>query len=127
ATATMATTGPALALGLEVHPSASAETIAADGHFALPITVFATDDAGRRIPSADALVTFVITGPARILGVGNGDPTCHEPDKGSSRSLFRGLAQVIVQTTTVPGEIMLTASSPGMRSATLKLTSTPAF
>jgi hypothetical protein len=68
------TTGPAVALGLEVHPSARADAIPADGAFALPITVFATDAQGRRVPTADDHVTFAIDGPATILGVGNGDP-----------------------------------------------------
>ena len=37
----------------------------------------------------------------------------HEPDKASSRKLFRGLAQVIVQTGTLAGEIILTATAEG--------------
>jgi beta-galactosidase len=126
AEATVRTTGPAAALGLEVHPAFGAGVIPADGHFALPITVFATDDQGHRVPTADVRVDFAIDGPAKILGVGNGDPTCHEPDKASARSLFNGLAQVIVQTTTTPGAFTLTATSPGLRQATLTLPSTPA-
>src|SRR5439155_7562456 len=63
--------------------------------------------------------------PGRILGVGNGDPNCHEPDKASARSLFRGLAQAIVQTTTTAGEIRLTATAAGLRPAMLTLQSTP--
>jgi beta-galactosidase len=120
------TTKPAVALGLEVHPSASADVISADGQFALPITVFALDADDRRVPTADDHVTFTLEGHAKILGVGNGDPTCHEPDQARSRSLFRGLAQVIVQTTTTPGEIALTATAPSRAPATLRLTSTPA-
>jgi hypothetical protein len=30
--------------------------------------------------------------------VGNGDPSCHEPNQASSRSAYHGLARVIVQT-----------------------------
>jgi beta-galactosidase len=56
----------------------------ADGEFALPVTVFATDEQGRRVPTADDFVTFAIEAAgAKILGVGNGDPACHEPDKRS--------------------------------------------
>src|SRR2546421_1658347 len=103
---TVQTTGVPVGLGLEIHPSFDASTIPADGDFSLPITVFALDAADTRVPDADALVSFALTGPARILGVGNGDPTCHEPDKSHQRSLFNGLAQVIVQTTMTPGEII---------------------
>jgi beta-galactosidase len=118
--------GPAVALGLEVHPSMAGATIAADGQFALPVTVFALDAAGRLVTDANHLVTFTIDGPARIIGVGNGDPKCHEPDKASSRSLFAGLAQLIIQTTRSPGTISLTASADGLAGAELKLQSTAA-
>ena len=113
------TAGPPAEIGLEIHPSARRDTIPADGEFALPITVFALDERGRRTPTASNHVTFDVNGPARILGVGNGDPTCHESDKASSRSLFNGLAQVIVQTTTEPGRVELTARADGLRNGSL--------
>ncbi len=118
------TTGPATALGLEIHPSMDARTIPADGRFALPITVFAVDQRGRRVPTAGYGVDFSIDGPAKILGVGNGDPNSHEGDKGNSRSLFNGLAQAIVQTTTTAGKIRLGASAAGLRAAEFILEST---
>jgi beta-galactosidase len=43
--------------------------------------------------------------------VGNGDPNCHESDKEPRRSLFNGLAQVIVQSTKNAGTIALEAST----------------
>src|SRR6202042_680125 len=107
----ISTTGPAVSIGMEISPSAYAKALPADGEFALPITVFALDAASRRVPTANDFVTFTLTGPAKILGVGNGDPNCHEPDKASSRSLFNGLAQLILQTTTTPGKIKLEASA----------------
>jgi beta-galactosidase len=123
---TVQTTGAPTALGLEIHSSFDASVIPADGEFSLPITVFALDAAGRRVPDANPFVRFALTGPATNLGVGNGDPTCHEPDKARQRSLFNGLAQVLVQTTTTPGEIILTASADGLQAAELRIHSTPA-
>jgi len=125
AEARVETTGRATALGLEIHPSAAAPaTLPADGQFALPITVFAIDALGRRVPTADHVTSFTLDGPGRIIGVGNGDPTSHEPNQAMSRSLFRGLAQVIVQMTTTPGAITLSANSPGLALASLQLEST---
>jgi beta-galactosidase len=120
------TTSEAVALEMEIHPSFEATTIPADSAFAVPVTVFAIDAQSRRVPTARPPVEFALTGPGEILGVGNGDPNCHELDKASSRSLFNGLAQVIVQTTSAAGEIVLEARSSGLRSASLKMTSTPA-
>jgi beta-galactosidase len=58
-----------------------------------------------------------------MIGVGNGDPSCHEPDKADSRSAFNGLAQAIVQTTATGGEIRLSAESPGLKATSITLTS----
>jgi beta-galactosidase len=71
-------------------------------------------------------VEFGLTGPGKIIGVGNGDPACHEPDQGTRRSLFNGCAQVIVQTAKSAGPVTLTARAPGLRPATLTLTAAPA-
>ena len=53
--------------------------------------------------------------------MGNGDPNCHELEKGNKRSLFNGLAQIIIQTTEGSGKVTLTATSAGMRSADLTI------
>jgi beta-galactosidase len=39
-----------------------------------------TDAQGRVVPVAADLIHFELSGPGKILGVGNGDPSCHEPD-----------------------------------------------
>ena len=48
-----------------------------------------------------------------LIGVGNGDPNCQESDKEPHRSLFNGLAQVIVQSTKREGEIHIEAVKEG--------------
>ena len=87
------TTGEPVALRL----TPDRTTLAGDGDDAVPVTVEALDQDGRPVPTANLPVEFEISGPGAIIGVGNGDPTCHEPDKGNKRSLFNGLAQVILQ------------------------------
>jgi beta-galactosidase len=54
--------------------------INADGADVVVFTVSARDAQGRTVPTAGNLVNFEITG-GRIIGVGNGDPGCHEADK----------------------------------------------
>ncbi len=54
--------------------------IQGDGEDVSVVTVAVTDGQGRVVPVAGNLVNFELTGPGRILGVGNGDPSCHEPD-----------------------------------------------
>jgi beta-galactosidase len=54
--------------------------INADGEDLSVITVSVVDAQNRVFPTASNLVEFELSGPGRILGVGNGDPSCHEPD-----------------------------------------------
>jgi beta-galactosidase len=55
------------------------------------------------------MISFRVTGEGALIGVGNGDPNCQESDKEPKRSLFNGLAQVIVQATKTPGTITVEA------------------
>jgi len=110
--------------------------IQADGEAVSVITVHVTDAQGRKVSTADNLIAFELTGPGKIIGVGNGNPSSHEPDQFIAtasapspvwqRSLFNGLAQVIVQSTKEPGDIKLTASARGLASTTLPLSARPA-
>ena len=92
--------------------------IAANGDDISLITVKIVDAQGRTVPVANNLVTFQVIGAAgHLLGLGNGDPSSHEPDKGTQRSAFNGLCLAIVQSTRRPGKIMIVADSPGLNSA----------
>ena len=104
------------------------DTINANGEDLSVITVSVRDEPGRVVPTAANLVHFAIQGPGKIIGVGNGDPSCHEPDQyptqtGWQRSVFNGLAQIIVQSSKIPGEITLTASGDGLQPATIYIQS----
>jgi beta-galactosidase len=89
--------------------SANRNEIAADGEDIALVRVEVLDGNGRAIPTADNLIKFRISGQGALLGVGNGDPNCQESDRAPMRSLFNGLAQVIVQATKVPGSIDIEA------------------
>jgi beta-galactosidase len=115
------TTGEAASLRL----TADRTELDADGQDIAVLRVEALDKAGLPVPVADNLISFKISGEGVIIGLGNGDPNCQEPDKGTKRSLFNGLAQVIVQTTKIPGKITVEAYSeaaPKLPSTTITLT-----
>ena len=100
--------------------------IFADGEDVSMVTVEIVDAQGRRVPTAGNEVTFQVAGKGKLLGVGNGDPSCHEPDKGDKRSAFNGLAMAIVRAAKEAGEISVMASSPGLESATVIINAAPA-
>lgn len=93
-------------------------TMIADGKDATVINVTVVDNEGREVPGANNLITFSITGDAKIIGAGNGDPGSHEPDKcmdgNWQRKLFNGKCQVIVQAGTSPDVIKFEAASKGL-------------
>jgi beta-galactosidase len=55
-------------------------TIHADGEDVSVITVSVADAQGRIMPVASNMIHFAVSGAGKILGVGNGDPSSHEPD-----------------------------------------------
>jgi beta-galactosidase len=107
------TTGAAT--GLRLTPDRA--EIRADGEDVSMVTVAVVDAEGRVVPTALNEVAFTVSDKARIIGVANGDPSSHEPDKAESRRAFNGLCMAIVQSSQAPGEIRLTAESPGLESA----------
>jgi beta-galactosidase len=63
---------------LQLRPDRPA--IDANGEDISIITVAVVDKDGRVVPVANHPISFELEGPGRILGVGNGDPSSHEPD-----------------------------------------------
>jgi beta-galactosidase len=103
------TTGPAASIRL----TADRAEINADGEDVAVIKVEGLDKDGRLVPIAGDHIAFKVTGNGVLIGVGNGDPNCQESDKAPKRSLFNGLAQVIVQSTKESGEIQIEAQKDG--------------
>ena len=93
-------------------------TMLADGQDVSVINITAFDQQGREVPDAGNKIEFFISGPGKIIGVGNGDPSSHEPDQcvdgAWERSLFNGKCQVIVQSTKASGTIHLEARAAGL-------------
>ncbi|HEY3915113.1 MAG TPA: beta-galactosidase GalA [Verrucomicrobiae bacterium] len=56
-------------------------SINADGEDISIIKIAVTDADGRVVPTSENLIDFDLTGPGKIIGVGNGDPSCHEADQ----------------------------------------------
>ena len=104
-TAKRETTGDPVAIRL----TADRTEINADGEDVSVLRVEVLDQQGRPISTASNKISFKVTGEGKLIGVGNGDPNCQESDKEPERSLFNGLAQVIVQSTRSPGTITVEA------------------
>lgn len=82
ATAKVESTGEPAALAL----STDRAEIGADRRDVAVLSVEARDAQGRLVPAGNVPVTFTLRGPGRIIGVGNGDPSSHEPDQFTGRA-----------------------------------------
>ncbi|HXB30853.1 MAG TPA: beta-galactosidase GalA, partial [Puia sp.] len=93
-------------------------TMLADGKDISVVNISVVDREGREIPDADNMVRFYISGNGKIIGVGNGDPSSHEPDKCADgawqRSLFNGKCQVLIQSDKKSGSIKFEARAVGL-------------
>jgi len=104
------TTGPAARVRLQP----DRVVLCADNADVSVVRVSILDAKGRVVPIADDEVRFSLEGPGRILGVGNGDPSSHEPDKATMRRAFNGHCLVLVQAGKQPGTIALRATATGL-------------
>jgi beta-galactosidase len=96
--------------------------IAADGEDVSAIAIEVQDSQGRVVPTALNKVRFKLRGPGKIIGVGNGDPSCREADKpdhpdSAGRSAFNGLCMVFIQATKQAGTIQLDATAEDIEAA----------
>ncbi|WP_396148581.1 beta-galactosidase GalA [Flavobacterium sp.] len=97
----------------------------ADGKDANVVNISITDEKGREVPTANNPIAFTISENAKIIGVGNGDPSSHEADtykEGNwQRSAFNGKCQVIIQAGKNVGDVKLEAKSNGLKSGAVVL------
>lgn len=95
----------------------------ANGEDVSPIEITVVDAKGRTCPTADNNVVFTVSGPGVVAGVGNGNPSSHEPDFASQRMAFNGKCMVLVRATTNGGKIVLHAKADGLPEATITIRS----
>jgi beta-galactosidase len=102
------------------------KTIHADREDVSVIAVEVVDGQGRVVPVALNQILFKLSGPGRLIGVGNGDPSSHESDRPVSttearRRAFNGLCMAIVQSVKQSGSIRVEASSGGLEGASVTI------
>ena len=99
--------------------------IKCDGNDIAVITVKVLDPKGRLVPTAANKIDFGIRN-GRILGVGNGHPSSHEPDVFPAgapvyRNAFGGYAQLIVASDGSGQPVEVTASSDGLKECKIQI------
>lgn len=113
----MRTPGKPYALRLE----SNRDALKADGDDLAYVTVTVVDKEGNPVATAEPLVRFSVKGAGRFRAAANGDPTSLRPFHLPEMELFSGAATAILQSGDKPGDIVLKATSPGLRSASITI------
>lgn len=96
--------------------------ISADGYDLSFITVKIEDAAGNFCPLADNKIEFMVSGPATIAAVDNGNAASVEPFQANYRKAFNGLCLLVIKSKKgEPGEVKVEASSPGLKTTTISV------
>jgi len=106
---------------LELLPDAT--HLHADGKDVCHVEFRIVDENGVRVPDADAEVKLELTGPAKIIGLGNGDLNNSENCQGDTHRTYQGRGLAILQTIGTSGGITLQASASGLEPASVTLQS----
>ena len=94
----------------------------ADGLDLQHVRIAAVDKKGRQSAIANQQVTFAVEGSAEIVAVVNGDNDSDEMHTGNTRKLFQGTCTVILRSKPhVQGQVLLTATAPGMKPVKMKM------
>ncbi len=85
------------------------------------VLVEVVDNRGQVVPDAAVEVTFQVSGAGQFAAVGNGNP--HNVDSFTTprRHTWHGRALAILRPAKHPGTVTLTATAPGLRTASLTL------
>jgi len=81
------------------------------------------DEDGIMLPDANHMIEFEISGPAKLLGVENGDILDLAPHKVNYRKAFKGKCLLIIQATGEAGEIEINAKSDHLMSGSVNIVS----
>lgn len=116
---TVKTTGEAAQVSL----AADRTEIAADGADLSFVTVSINDVEGLMVPRTHNSVKYTLSGPGKIVAVGNGDATSHESFQATERKVFNGLALVVIRSERgAAGTLTLRAESEGLASSEIVIT-----
>jgi beta-galactosidase len=95
----------------------------------IAVNVSVVDNENREVPDAGNLIRFMVKGDAFIVGVGNGDPSSHDPDKCQGnhwqRKLFNGKCQVIIRSGKFSGPVEIDAVSDGLVTGSVNVEEIP--
>ena len=95
--------------------------IQADGQDLSFVQVEVLDGKGQLQPNADELISFTLSGPGTIAGLGNANLDSTEPYQGTQCHVYHGRALIVLRASKQPGALELRAASTGLAGAETRI------
>ncbi len=89
------------------------------------VTFSFIDENDVECPWAEKVIKFEVSGPGKIIAVDNGDPTFHDSFQAGKCRTWHGKCIAIIAATADEGEIIIKATSRGMKSKAVVLKAAP--
>ena len=93
----------------------------ADGRDICHVEFHVVDGLGVRVPDAAQDVKFTFDGPAKLLGIENGDLNSSATGKDGVRNAYHGRGLAILQSTREIGKVRLTARADGLKEGSVEI------
>ena len=98
---------------LELLPDRSA--LEANGADLAHVEIRVVDTAGRRVVTAGRVIELDITGAGELVALDSADPRDITPIQAARRNAYEGRVLALVRAGVVPGQLVVRASSPGLK------------
>jgi beta-galactosidase len=85
------------------------------------VNVSVVDEHDNIVPAATNLITFKAEGPGLVAAVDSADSNSHEPYQTNQRRAYQGRCLALIKAKADKGQITLTASSPDLKNASIKI------
>jgi beta-galactosidase len=105
----------------KIELKAEKSTLVADGRDVVYFQAVVTDASGTMVPDGNQRISFDVQGPAKLVGVDNGNAVSHESFQQNNMLAFSGVCIAIVRGTGGLGEIHVTATATGLETSSVSV------
>jgi len=105
--------------------SVDKSSVANDWNDVAFVNAYVVDEVGTVVPDAENLISFKVEGAGFIAAVDSANSNSHEPYQASQRRAYQGTCLALIKARANRGKITITATSPGLRSASMELSVSP--
>ncbi len=102
---------------IEMKIAANRTSIVANNEDVVLLELTIVDENGVTVPDAENEITVEVTGPARLIGIDNGNQSDVEAFKRNTRKAFEGRVLIIIQATAAEGLVKIELTSVGLKPA----------